>query len=109
MRNSTVSTWTPLRLDFFDRSDISTTDVIRGYTRPVIGRTTDSVTRQVFICGDILNAGSVQFRWMGSAHLDGDDQSIEDAWALSDLEAKMVTENGTSVLFEDSFGSDILK
>lgn len=110
MRSSSVSTWTALKLDYFNRTSSTTSmEVIRGHSVAVTGSTLDSVTKQVFVCGDLLNTNDVQFRWMASAHLDGDSLSIHDVWALSDVAANLVTENGTSVLFEDSFGNDVLK
>lgn len=108
IRSSSVGTWTALQLDYFDNTPATSMEVIRGHTATVTGSSSDSVTVQLFVCGD-LNTRDVQFRWMASAHLDGDSLSIHDVWALSDVTANQVTENGTSVLFQDSFGSDVLK
>jgi hypothetical protein len=110
MRSSSVSTWTPLQLDFFDNSnDVTSMEVIRGHSVTVTGSTMNSVTKQVIVCGDLLNTQYVQFRWMASAHLDGDSLSIHDVWALSNVTANLVTENGTNSLFEDSFGDDVIE
>jgi hypothetical protein len=68
------------------------------------------VTKQVIVCGDLLNTQYVQFRWMASAHLDDSPPlSVRDVWALSNVTANLVTENGTNSLFEDSFGDDVIE
>jgi hypothetical protein len=68
------------------------------------------VTKQVIVCGDLLNTQYVQFRWMSSAHLDDSPPlSVRDVWALSNVTANLVTENGTNSLFEDSFGDDVIE
>ena len=110
IRTSNVSTWTPLQLHYYDsESNATSSEVIRGHSVAVSGNTLVSVTKQVYICGDLLNTEDVQFRWMGTAHLDDDFLSVHDVWALSNVTANVVTENGTNVLFEDFFGDDVLE
>ncbi len=69
------------------------------------------VAKQVSICGDLLGTGEVQFRWMGTAFIDGAGEMTEssDTWALSNVTANLITENDDVSLFEDSFGSEVLK
>ena len=111
IRTSNVSTWTPLQLHYSDPvSNSTSSEVIRGHSVAVSGNALVSVTKQAFICGDLLNTEDVQFRWMGTAHLDPPESvSVHDVWALSNVTANAVTENGTNILFEDSFGDDVLE
>ena len=110
IRTSSVSTWTPLQLHYYDsESNATSSEIIRGHSVAVSGNTLESLTKQVYVCGDLLNTEDVQFRWMGTAHLDDDFLSVHNVWALSNVTANEVTANGINILFEDSFGDDVLK
>lgn len=114
MRSSVDATWAPLQLHYFaslGQANNTSTEVIRGHPVSVTGSTLSSVTKQVFVCGELLvGAMDVQFRWMSSAYF-GDDEgeANHDLWAMSNVTANLVTQNDTVSLFEDSFGSDVLK
>lgn len=111
--SSSDSTWTPLQLHYFAIAASNTSSkVIRGHTVPVTGSSIPSVTKQVFVCGNLLRTEEVQFRWMGTAYFESlfrETLAKYDVWALSNVTANLVTENKNVTLFEDSFGTNVLK
>ena len=78
----------------------------------MFGHPTSTVTESFSICGDMLEANAVQFRWMGSSG--GGNSSIpqfrSDLWALSSIGATLFREDGEKVmLIEETFGDKFLK
>ena len=114
VRTSSLSDapWIPLQLHYYTTGgDVDSTSSIRGYSVPTSGRTADTVTGSVDICGDLLqDANEVQFRWMGTAILDNIMPVRSDMWALANVAANLIVGNGRIYeIFGDTFGSDTLK
>ena len=113
MRTGDNSPWVPLQLNYFSsEGNATSTEVVRGYSVFAVGSTlTTPTTQLVFICGDMLLTGNVQFRWMGTAMPDnGETEEREDAWTLHNVVAYFVNEdNETVTLFEDTFENEVLK
>lgn len=111
--NSDSNSWVPLQLHYFTIANSTTgTKVIRGHTVRVTGSASPSVTRLVLACGSLLRTEEVQFRWMGTAYFDSSMNEVQskfDVWALSNVTANLVTKEKNVTLFEDLFGSDVLK
>ena len=113
MRNnlSGSAPWIPLLTTFhISNSNINDTDdtfLINGYTVPISGRTANTVTESVHICGDLLcDISEVQFRWLGSVSVS---QVKIDIWALANVSANLIIGNKSIEIFRDTFGSDTLK
>lgn len=106
------SPWIPLRMSFRTkaRKDYNTTTRIRGYTVLAIGRSETVVSEHLYICGDILHdINGIQFRWMETAEVKGNERLRSDIWALASVNATMTLANETIQIFEDNFGTDGLK
>ena len=74
---------------------------------PISGRTANTVTESVHICGDLLcDLSEVQFRWLGSVNVS---QVKIDIWALANVSANLIIGNKSIEIFRDTFGSDTLK
>ena len=113
VRTSSLSDapWIPLQLHYYTTGgDVDSTSSIRGYSVPTSGRTADTVTGSVDICGDLLqDANEVQFRWMGTSFLDNNAAIRSDMWALANVAANLVIGDESVEIFRDNFGSDNLK
>ena len=111
VRTSSLSDapWIPLQLHYYTTGgDVESTSSIRGYSVPTSGRTADTVTGSVDICGDLLqDANEVQFRWMGTAIFEK--PGFNNMWALANVTANLIVGNGRSEIFGDIFGGDTLK
>ena len=113
MRNSSSGSapWIPLQRTYHisnsNNDDTDHTFIINGYTVPVSGRTANTVTGSVHICGDLLcDITEVQFRWLGSVNVS---QVKTDMWALANVSANLIIGNKSIAIFRDTFGSDTLK
>jgi hypothetical protein len=113
IRSGNSSYWTPLQLHYYSHNDTFTgIEVIRGHSTEVTGNVLGIASKEVTVCGDLLRKQDVQFRWMGSAYFEtpaGENVARFDSWALTNVTASLVTERGTVTLFEDTFGSEVLK
>ena len=112
IRNDSTSNrhWVPLQLTYYDDSavsDTSTLEMLRGYDIPVHQSSTNMTTDHVSICGDVLLSNEVQFRWIGTAQLEGSFAS--DMWALASVNATLITQDDTATLIHDIFGGDALE
>ena len=115
MRNSSSGSapWIPLQITYHNitsnssSSDTDNTSRINGYTVPISGRTANTVTESVHICGDLLcDISEVQFRWLGSVTVK---EVKTDIWALANVSANLIIGNKSIEIFRDTFGSDTLK
>ena len=113
MRNSSSGSapWIPLQMTYYipGINTIDTDDMfcINGYTVPISGRTANTVTESVHICGDLLcDISEVQFRWLGSVKVK---EVKADMWALANVSANLIIGNKSIEIFRDTFGSDTLK
>ena len=113
MRNSSSGSapWIPLHTTYHisnsNNNDTDSTSRINGYTVPISGRTANTVTESVHICGDLLcDISEVQFRWLGSVNVS---QVKTDMWALANVSANLIIGNKSIEIFRDTFGSDTLK
>ena len=113
MRNnlSGGAPWIPLQRTYHisnsSNSDTDYTFRINGYTVPITGRTANTVTESVHICGDLLcDLSEVQFRWLGSVNVR---EVKTDMWALANVSANLIIGNKSIEIFRDTFGSDTLK
>ena len=112
MRNSSSgdAPWIPLHTTYHISNyndDTDDTFRINGYTVPIAGRTANTVTESVHICGDLLcDISEVQFRWLGSVYAS---QVKVDMWALANVSANLIIGNKSIEIFRDTFGSDTLK
>ena len=102
--------WIPLRISCYGICGSGTTSItVRGYNVSV-STTTSPETEEVFICGDLLeHAEDIQFRWMG---ITGSQEAAArlDIWALSEVTAMLIRDNQPNrVLFEERFGTGVLK
>lgn len=103
--------WIPLRLSYLvdgASTGLETFQTIRGYDVPVFGHSSSTVTEQVSICGDLLCTDEVQFHWLANTETENG-LVRSDMWALSNVAATLVMDSQTVTLFEDTFGSAVLK
>lgn len=132
--SSDDAAWIPLRISFHDdgsyaggngngdgnddsRSDSRNSDegisyarIIRGYTVPTTAQLDSIVTEHVTICGDLLrDAREIQFRWMGTAELEGKERERSDIWALASVSATLFVANESETIIEDTFGRSNIK
>ena len=109
MRSSGSAPWIPLQLTYYRSTgnNINGTFSTNGYTLPSSGRTANTVTESVHICGDLLcDISEVQFRWLGSVNVS---RVKTDMWALANVSANLIIGNKSIEIFRDTFGSDTLK
>ena len=104
--------WIPLRISCYGICGSGTTSItVRGYNVSVSTTTSPetNVTEEVFICGHLLeHAEDIQFRWMGTTG-NFPVAARLDIWALSEVTAMLIRDNQTSILFEERFGTVVLK
>ena len=102
--------WIPLRISCYGICGSGTTSItVRGYNVSV-STTTSPETEEVFICGDLLeHAEDIQFRWMGTTSNTQAAAARLDIWALSEVTAMLIRDNQMSILFEERFGTVVLK
>ena len=113
MRNKSSGSapWIPLQLTHHILNDSvidrKGTFTINGYNFTTSGRTANTTTESVHICGDLLcDISEVQFRWLGSVKVA---QVKTDMWALANVSANLIIGNKSIEIFRDTFGSDTLK
>ena len=78
-----------------DTANSSTQLAVRGYTVPAFGRIEAIATEHVSICGERLrDINTVQFRWMQTSSLVGDERRLDDIWAVAVLDASFTSTEG---------------
>ena len=103
MRQPPDEDWIPLRMYYYnDTADTNLTVTVRGYEVPAMGRRAAIVTDTVNICGDVLNgADKIQFRWIQTALVEGDEIERSDIWAVKITNATYIVGNHFTDLIQD--------
>ena len=104
--------WIPIILSYYDNAEtnsMTSINIVRGYQTPTVKEPSDKFIERVNVCGDALLSGAVQFRWMGTADLDGFNRFRSDMWALAMVTAIYITANERVTLIQENFNTNTLK